>query len=227
MKTPSQKICPAEQHTAAGPAGECAACKKRSNINYNIYLYTSHRALEKKQKKFLKNILKKGLCFPKHRAIIHFAADTRELMRRCRTTASTSAFQAEDVGSTPITCSIKQARAKGSGLLAATTAYADVAELADALDSGSSGSDTVGVQVPSSAPKSRMRRHSGFFLFVSQSPGRSTGAFSFVCRLVLPWKKSNRSAAAIARKGALSEFSLRLVPVGVLRGSDAQQESTR
>ena len=30
--------------------------------------------------------------------------------------------------------------------------YADVAELADALDSGSSGSDTVGVQVPSSAP---------------------------------------------------------------------------
>ena len=34
--------------------------------------------------------------------------------------------------------------------------YADVAELADALDSGSSGSDTVGVQAPSSAPKSRM-----------------------------------------------------------------------
>ena len=33
--------------------------------------------------------------------------------------------------------------------------YADVAELADALDSGSSGSDTVWVQVPSSAPKSR------------------------------------------------------------------------
>ena len=152
MKTPSQKICPAEQHTATGPAGECAACKKRSNINYNIYLYASHRALEKKQKKFLKNILKKGLRFPKHRAIIHFAADTRELMRRCRTTASTSAFQAEDVGSTPITCSTKQARAKGSGLLAATTVYADVAELADALDSGSSGSDTVGVQVPSSAP---------------------------------------------------------------------------
>ena len=90
--------------------------------------------------------------FAKHRAIIHFAADTRELMRRCRTTASTSAFQAEDVGSTPITCSTKQARGKSSGLLAATTAYADVAELADALDSGSSGSDTVGVQVPSSAP---------------------------------------------------------------------------
>ena len=164
MKTPSQKICPAEQHTAAGPAGECAACKKRSNINYNIHLYASHRALEKKQKKFLKNILKKGLCFPKHHAIIHFAADTRELMRRCRTTASTSAFQAEDVGSTPITCSTKQARGKSSGLLAATTAYADVAELADALDSGSSGSDTVGVQVPSSAPSKPRSLDRGFVL---------------------------------------------------------------
>ena len=65
--------------------------------------------LEKKYN-FLKNISKKGLRFAKHRAIIHFAADTRELMRRCRTTASTSAFQAEDVGSTPITCSTKQAR---------------------------------------------------------------------------------------------------------------------
>ncbi len=147
----------------------------------------------RKSKKKLKNILKKGLRFPKHRAIIHFAADTRELMRRCRTTASTSAFQAEDVGSTPITCSTKQARGKSSGLLAATTAYADVAELADALDSGSSGSDTVGVQVPSSAPKSRMRKHSGFFLFVSQSPGRSTGAFSFVCGWFYPGK--NRTGA--------------------------------
>ncbi len=34
--------------------------------------------------------------------------------------------------------------------------YADVAELADALDSGSSGSNTVWVQVPSSAPKYRL-----------------------------------------------------------------------
>ena len=125
----------------------------------------------------MKNILKKGLRFPKHRAIIHFAADTRELMRRCRTTASTSAFQAEDVGSTPITCSTKQARGKSSGLLAATTAYADVAELADALDSGSSGSDTVGVQVPSSAPKSRAF---GIFPF-RQSKPRSFDRGFFVC----------------------------------------------
>ena len=42
--------------------------------------------------------------------------------------------------------------------------YADVAELADALDSGSSGSDTVGVQVPSSAPESPVKRP-GFSLF--------------------------------------------------------------
>ena len=48
--------------------------------------------------------------------------------------------------------------------------YADVAELADALDSGSSGSDTVGVQVPSSAPNQYNPNlfpiGSGFGLFV-------------------------------------------------------------
>ena len=36
--------------------------------------------------------------------------------------------------------------------------YADVAELADALDSGSSESNFMGVQVPSSAPN----KHDGF-----------------------------------------------------------------
>ena len=44
--------------------------------------------------------------------------------------------------------------------------YADVAELADALDSGSSGSDTVGVQVPSSAPKRVFLRHVGTLAFL-------------------------------------------------------------
>ena len=156
-KTPSQIICPTISR------GICIL-QKHSNINYNIYLMplTGPR---RKNRKIFKNILKKGLRFAKHRDIIHFAADTRELMRRCRTTASTSAFQAEDVGSTPITCSTKQARGKSSGLLAATTAYADVAELADALDSGSSGSDTVGVQVPSSAPKIPNVKAFGIFPF--------------------------------------------------------------
>ena len=46
--------------------------------------------------------------------------------------------------------------------------YADVAELADALDSGSSGSNTVGVQVPSSAPKPEFIR-TPVFLYLSSS----------------------------------------------------------
>jgi hypothetical protein len=43
-------------------------------------------------------------------------------------------------------------------------ALAEVAELVDALDSGSSGRLAVGVQVPSSAPFKNRRISDGFFL---------------------------------------------------------------
>ena len=43
--------------------------------------------------------------------------------------------------------------------------YAEVAELADALDSGSSGSNTVWVQVPSPAPKIPNASVLGIFTF--------------------------------------------------------------
>ena len=42
-----------------------------------------------------------------------------------------------------------------------TNANAAVAELADALDSGSSGSNIVGVQVPSAAPKREAKKDIG------------------------------------------------------------------
>ena len=54
---------------------------------------------------------------------------------------------------------------------------AGVAELADALDSGSSGSDTVGVQVPSSAPNPS-EISEGFFLLQKQK-NLSTGIYNF------------------------------------------------
>ena len=43
---------------------------------------------------------------------------------------------------------------------------ADVAELADALDSGSSESDFIWVQVPSSAPKSKRGVYTLFLIFI-------------------------------------------------------------
>ena len=44
-----------------------------------------------------------------------------------------------------------------------TQEYARVAELADALDSGSSGSNTVQVQVLLSAPEKKTSRKTGLF----------------------------------------------------------------
>ena len=41
--------------------------------------------------------------------------------------------------------------------------YADMAELADALDSGSSDSNILWVQVPSSAPKKHLSKRGAFF----------------------------------------------------------------
>ena len=46
-----------------------------------------------------------------------------------------------------------------------TTEYADVAELADALDSGSSSLKRVWVQIPSSAPNPEGLRFRDFFFF--------------------------------------------------------------
>ena len=48
--------------------------------------------------------------------------------------------------------------------------YADVAELADALDSGSSESDFIWVQVPSSAPKSKRGVYTLFLIFIHIIP---------------------------------------------------------
>ena len=60
--------------------------------------------------------------------------------------------------------------------------YADVAELADALASGASGSNLVGVQVPSSAPN-RGSFDSLFFCFYEKIKKSAFGhSFSFFKR---------------------------------------------
>ena len=51
-----------------------------------------------------------------------------------------------------------------------TTEYADVAELADALDSGSSSLKRVWVQIPSSAPIKTSNSGSRFLFFIILSP---------------------------------------------------------
>ena len=51
-----------------------------------------------------------------------------------------------------------------------TTEYADVAELADALDSGSSSLKRVWVQIPSSAPIKTSNSSSRFLFFIILSP---------------------------------------------------------
>ena len=53
--------------------------------------------------------------------------------------------------------------------------FADVAELADALDSGSSDSNVIWVQVPSSAPKAAEHSFCSFFVCGGAGVCRLTG----------------------------------------------------
>ena len=76
--------------------------------------------------------------------------------------------------------------------------YADVAELADALDSGSSSLKRVWVQIPSSAPKSS-NVCSGIFCFsdlfrMTSIVPRTVGADSISARGVLPLLQTSRVA---------------------------------
>ena len=76
--------------------------------------------------------------------------------------------------------------------------YADVAELADALDSGSSSLKRVWVQIPSSAPKSS-NICSGIFCFsdlfgMTSIVPRTVGADSISARGVLPLLQTSRVA---------------------------------
>ena len=77
-----------------------------------------------------------------------------------------------------------------------TTEYADVAELADALDSGSSSLKRVWVQIPSSAPKSS-NVCSGIFCFsdlfgMTSIVPRTVGADSESARGALPLLQTSR-----------------------------------
>ena len=76
--------------------------------------------------------------------------------------------------------------------------YADVAELADALDSGSSSLKRVWVQIPSSAPKSS-NVCSGIFCFsdlfgMTSIVPRTVGADSISARGALPLLQTSRGA---------------------------------
>ena len=57
-------------------------------------------------------------------------------------------------------------RIAGRGCPKIQIKYADVAELADALDSGSSESNFIWVQVPSSAPKTQERVYPSPMFFI-------------------------------------------------------------
>ena len=84
--------------------------------------------------------------------------------------------------------------------------YADVAELADALDSGSSSLKRVWVQIPSSAPKSS-NVCSGIFCFsdlfgMTSIAPRTVGADSISAHGALPLLQSPGSLASIALHSA-------------------------
>ncbi len=103
----------------------------------------------------------------------------------------------------------------------AASQYADVAELADALDSGSSSLKRVWVQIPSSAPKKSSKLRLGAFSLVLRGRGFEQGGAP-QCAAKAPvelWLARGKNPSSAPRKiqPRLTAFSL------VLRGRGFEQ----